>query len=111
MEALVGDAEPPARLHGDLWSGNACADGNGTPCIFDPAVSGGSRELDLAMMRLFGEFPRCTFGAYEESFPLLPGHAERVALYQLYFLLVHVAIFGDGYVAQTDRCLRAILKT
>ena len=111
MEALVGDAEPPARLHGDLWSGNACADGNGTPCIFDPAVSGGSRELDLAMMRLFGEFPRCTFGAYEESFPLLPGHAERVALYQLYYLLVHLAIFGDGYVAQTDRCLRAILKT
>jgi len=109
MDVLVGDAEPPSRLHGDLWSGNACADENGTPCIFDPAVSGGSRELDLAMMRLFGGFPRRTFDAYEESFPLLPGHPDRVALYQLYFLLVHVAIFGAGYVAQTDRCLRTIL--
>ena len=110
MDDLVGDAEPPSRLHGDLWSGNACADARGTPCVFDPAVSGGSRELDLAMMRLFGGFPRRTFEAYEESFPMLPGHAERVALYQLYFLLVHVAIFGAGYHAQTDRCLRAILR-
>jgi len=110
MEQLVGDAEPPSRLHGDLWSGNACADEHGTPCVFDPAVSGGSRELDLAMMRLFGGFPRRTFDAYEESFPLLPGHADRIALYQLYFLLVHVAIFGDGYVAQTAGCLRTILR-
>lgn len=110
MDELVGDAEPPARLHGDLWSGNACADRQGRPCVFDPAVAGGSRELDLAMMRLFGGFPRRTFDAYEESFPLLPGHPDRVALYQLYFLLVHVAIFGAGYVAQTDQCLRRILR-
>lgn len=110
MDELVGETEPPSRLHGDLWSGNACADARGTPCVFDPAVSGGSRELDLAMMRLFGGFPRRTFEAYAESFPLLPGHADRVALYQLYFLLVHVAIFGAGYLAQTQRCLRAALK-
>ncbi len=110
MADLVGEAEPPSRLHGDLWSGNACADARGTPCVFDPAVSGGSRELDLAMMRLFGGFPRGTFDAYAESFPLLPGHADRVALYQLYFLLVHVAIFGGGYHAQTDRCLRTLLR-
>ncbi len=109
MSELVGEAEPPSRLHGDLWSGNACADGRGAPCVFDPAVSGGSRELDLAMMRLFGGFPRRTFDAYAESFPLLPGHADRVALYQLYFLLVHVAIFGEGYVEQTERCLRKVL--
>jgi fructosamine-3-kinase len=108
MDELVGPEEPPSRLHGDLWSGNACADEHGTPCIFDPAVSGGSRELDLAMMRLFGGFPRRTFEAYAESFPLLPGHAERVALYQLYFLLVHVAIFGSGYLGQTQQCLRTI---
>lgn len=109
MDELVGDDEPPSRLHGDLWSGNACADGEGQPCVFDPAVSGGSREMDLAMMRLFGGFPSRTFAAYEESFPLLPGHEQRVALYQLYFLLVHVAIFGAGYLAQTKQCLRAIL--
>ncbi|HVJ88426.1 MAG TPA: fructosamine kinase family protein [Labilithrix sp.] len=109
MDQLVGDPEPPSRLHGDLWSGNACADEHGTPWVFDPAVSGGSRELDLAMMRLFGGFTRRTFDAYEESFPLLAGHEDRVALYQLYFLLVHVAIFGDGYVGQTVACLRTIL--
>lgn len=110
MGELVGPEEPPARLHGDLWSGNACADTDGTPCIFDPAVAGGSRELDLAMMRLFGGFPGRAFDAYAESFPLLPGHEERVPLYQLYFLLVHVAIFGSGYIAQTERCLRRILR-
>ena len=109
MPELVGPEEPPSRLHGDLWSGNACADENRTPCIFDPAVAGGSREMDLAMMRLFGGFPRRTFAAYEESFPLLPGHEDRVALYQLYFLLVHVAIFGSGYLGQTEQCLRTIL--
>lgn len=109
LDQLVAD-EAPARLHGDLWSGNACADESGTPCVFDPAVSGGSREMDLAMMRLFGGFPRRTFAAYEESFPLPPGHEERVALYQLYYLLVHVAIFGAGYVAQTERCLHDILR-
>lgn len=110
MGELVGDDEPPSRLHGDLWSGNACADEEGTPSVFDPAVAGGARELDLAMMRLFGGFPRRTFDAYAESFPLRPGHEERVALYQLYFLLVHVAIFGEGYVAQTEHCLRSILR-
>jgi hypothetical protein len=111
IDELVGAEEPPSRLHGDLWSGNASADGDGTPCVFDPAVAGGSRELDLAMMRLFGGFPGRTFDAYQESFPLLPGHADRIALYQLYFLLVHVAIFGGSYVAQTERCLHASLRT
>lgn len=110
IDELVGEEEPPSRLHGDLWSGNACADADGTPAVFDPAVSGGSRELDIAMMHLFGGFSPRTFDAYEESFPLLPGHAERIALYQLYFLLVHVAIFGAGYLAQTERCLRTILR-
>ena len=110
IDERIGEEEPPSRLHGDLWSGNACADEDGAPCVFDPAVSGGSRELDLAMMRLFGGFPRRTFDAYEESFPLLAGHPDRVPLYQLYFLLVHVAIFGASYAAQTERCLRAILR-
>lgn len=110
MEALVGAEEAPSRLHGDLWSGNACADEHGQPCIFDPAVAGGSRELDLAMMRLFGGFPKRAFDAYAEAFPLLPGHADRVALYQLYFLLVHVAIFGQSYLGQTRRCLEGILR-
>ena len=73
-----GQPEPPARLHGDLWGGNLHVDEHGAPCLIDPAVYGGHREIDLAMMRLFGGFGARVFRAYEEAFPLSPGHAERV---------------------------------
>lgn len=105
MGQFTGDAEPPARLHGDLWGGNAFAADSGEPVIFDPAVYGGHREIDLAMMRLFGGFSRRVFDAYRESYPLTPGHEDRVALYQLYPLLAHVNLFGGGYVSQLDRAL------
>lgn len=95
-----GPAEPPARLHGDLWGGNAMVDESGAPVLIDPAVYGGHREIDLAMMRLFGGFGRRVFAAYEEAHPLAPGHETRVGLYQAYPLLVHVALFGGGYVGQ-----------
>jgi len=105
LPELCGAAEPPARLHGDLWSGNAIHDERGAPVLVDPAVYGGHREVDLAMMRLFGGFsPRC-FAAYDEAFPVAPGAAERVALYQLYPLLVHVAMFGQGWLGGLRRAL------
>ena len=103
-EGACGPAEPPARLHGDLWSGNVIVDPVGRPCLIDPAVYGGHREVDLAMMRLFGGFSDRCFDAYHEAAPLAPGHAERVGLYQLYQLyplLVHVALFGRSYVGRT----------
>jgi fructosamine-3-kinase len=102
----VGPDEPPARLHGDLWSGNVLCDSAGAPVLIDPAVYGGHREMDLAMMRLFGGFSRSVFAAYEEAFPLAAGHAERVPLYQLYPLLVHVNLFGAAYLPQLEHCLR-----
>ena len=105
LPQLVGPNEPPARLHGDLWGGNLHVDQQGAPCLIDPAVYGGHREMDLAMMRLFGGFAEAVFRAYEESWPLAPGHAERVALYQLYPLLVHVNLFGSGYVDSVERSL------
>ena len=70
-----GPAEPPARLHGDLWGGNAMADEHGAPVLIDPAVYGGHREIDLAMMRLFGGFGARVFAAYDEAYPLAAGHA------------------------------------
>ncbi len=106
LEELFGTDEPPARLHGDLWSGNAMTDEAGAPCLIDPAAYGGHREMDLAMMRLFGGFSRRTFEAYDEAFPLAPGSADRIALCQLYPTLVHVNLFGGGYVASYEAIVR-----
>ncbi len=102
---LVGDAEPPARLHGDLWSGNMHVSSDGAPCFIDPAPYAGHREIDLAMMRLFGGFSPRVFSAYKEAYPLSSGADDRVPLYQLYPLLAHVNLFGGGYVSATERAL------
>jgi fructosamine-3-kinase len=104
-----GAPEPPARLHGDLWSGNLFVTSDGAPVLIDPAAYAGSREIDLAMMRLFGGFSARTFEAYAEAFPLTPGHEERVALYQLYPLLVHVNHFGGAYVGAVERAVGGIV--
>ena len=106
---LAGPPEPPARLHGDLWGGNAILSAAGGPAAFDPAVYGGHREVDLAMMRLFGGFPAAAFAAYDEAFPLAAGHEDRVGLWQLYPLLVHVVLFGGGYAGQARRALARYL--
>jgi fructosamine-3-kinase len=109
LTELVGPNEPPARLHGDLWGGNLHVDDHGHPCLIDPAVYGGHREMDLAMMKLFGGFGERVFSAYGEAFPLAPGHPERVALYQLYPLMVHVNLFGGGYAASVERALASYI--
>jgi len=103
---LVGPPEPPARLHGDLWNGNALAGLRGEPWLIDPAVYGGHREVDLAMMHLFGGFGPKVFAAYDEAFPLAEGHGDRVALYQLYPLLVHALLFGGGYTSAVMNAAR-----
>ncbi len=105
LPQLVGPDEPPARLHGDLWGGNAMRDERGAPVVIDPAVYGGHREIDLAMMRLFGGFGPRVFAAYEEAHPLADGWRERIALNQVLPLLVHVILFGGGYV---DRLADAV---
>ena len=103
LPGLCGPEEPPARLHGDLWGGNAMLDADGGPVVIDPAVYGGHREVDLAMMRLFGGFPAEAFDAYDAEYPLAPGHVDRVELFQLYPVLVHVVLFGGSYAATADR--------
>ncbi|HEU4562596.1 MAG TPA: fructosamine kinase family protein [Longimicrobium sp.] len=107
----VGDEGGPSLVHGDLWSGNARSTATG-PAIIDPAVYRGHREVDLAMAELFGGFGEAFFAAYEEAWPLRPGYREhRRGIYQLYYLLVHVNLFGGGYVAQTASTLRAVVET
>lgn len=109
LPELVGADERPARLHGDLWSGNVHVDDRGMPCLIDPAVYGGCREIDLAMLCLFGSPSERFFAAYDSEWPLAPGWRDRVTLYQLYPLLAHVCLFGGSYAGQTDRVLRKFL--
>ena len=108
LDELCGPPEPPARLHGDLWGGNLLCDDRGAPVLIDPAVYGGHREIDLAMMRLFGGFGARVFDAYPEAAPLADGHGERVTLYQLYPLMVHVNLFGGGYVGSVESALERL---
>lgn len=103
LPSLVGPSEPPSRLHGDLWAGNAHTDEQGRPVLIDPAVYGGHREIDLAMMKLFGGFLDRVFEAYDEEHPLESGWQDRIPLYQLYPLMVHVNLFGGGYASSVER--------
>lgn len=98
--------ESPALLHGDLWNGNLMTNREGLPCLIDPAVYYGHREADLAMTQLFGGFNRKFLNRYHEVFPLVPGYLDRFDLYNLYPLLVHVNIFGTGYLQQVVSILR-----
>jgi fructosamine-3-kinase len=106
MADLAGPPEDPARLHGDLWSGNVMAGGDGRPVLVDPAAYGGHREVDLAMLRLFGRISPTTLAAYEEHAPLADGHEDRVVLYQLLPLLVHAVLFGGSYGASAAQAAR-----
>lgn len=93
-------AEVPCLIHGDLWAGNLLATSNGSPCLIDPAVCYASREMDIAMMKLFGGFDFSLFKTYQDICPLSTDWERRVPLYQLYYILVHVNIFGKGYYNQ-----------
>lgn len=94
--------EPSALIHGDLWNGNYLVDATGAPVLIDPSVSYSHREMDLAMMQLFGGFPSQVFEAYNEEFPLMPEWKERTPIWQLYYLLVHLNLFGGGYLSQVQ---------
>ena len=110
IDELAGPPETPARLHGDLWSGNMHPDANGRVWLLDPAAHGGHRETDLAMLALFGapQLDRILAG-YDEAAPLAPGWRQRVGLHQLFPLLVHAVLFGGGYGASAGAAARAAL--
>jgi len=105
-DELCGPPEPPALLHGDLWGGNRLVDVHGVNWLIDPAVYWGHREIDLAMMQLFGGFGEATYEAYDAAFPLAPGWRERVDWYQLPPLLVHAILFGGSYGSAALAVLR-----
>lgn len=97
--------EKPSLLHGDLWSGNVLCGADGRPCLIDPAIYYGHREMDLAFSRLFGGFDAKFYKAYESILPLEPGFETRIAVYNLYPLLVHLNLFGTAYLPGIEKTL------
>ena len=108
LEKLLPE-ERPALLHGDLWSGNLHTDPLGMPCWIDPAVYYGAKEMELALPLLFGGFSDRFYTTYEEVALLQPGWQERVEIYALYPLLVHVHLFGAQYISGIEQRLTRFL--
>lgn len=103
------DAQPPARLHGDLWSGNVFWTADGV-CLIDPAAHGGHRETDLAMLQLFGApLLADILAGYLDAHPLDDGWRDRVPVHQLHPLAVHAASHGPGYAVPLAEAARATL--
>ena len=110
INELAGPTEPPARLHGDLWAGNVHPGADGQVWLLDPATHGGHRETDLAMLALFGlSHLEQLLAGYQDVAPLASGWQQRVALHQLFPLLVHAVLFGGGYGARAAAAARATL--
>ncbi|MVN91330.1 fructosamine kinase family protein [Mucilaginibacter aquatilis] len=103
------DEEKPALMHGDLWGGNYLIRNDGKAYLIDPAVSYGHREFDIAMTTLFGGFSEKFYAEYNESFPLAKGWEQRVDLWNLYPLLLHLNLFGTSYLSQVKNGLQKYL--
>lgn len=98
--------EPPSLIHGDLWQGNIICDENFSPVLIDPAVYYGHREIDLAMLQLFGNISHDTIEAYNNVYPLGKDWHTRIDLHQLYPLLVHLILFGGSYYESVLKTLK-----
>lgn len=111
LECFFSSHTPHASLlHGDLWSGNAGVTDQYNPIIFDPACYYGDRETDIAMTELFGGFGSNFYAAYNESYPLHSDYRIRKTLYNLYHILNHLNLFGEGYLHQAQDMIDSLLS-
>lgn len=108
MERLgqwIPDKPKSSLLHGDLWDGNWITGKNGNPYLIDPSVLRGDHEFEIAFTQLFGGFSHRFYDAYQAVFPLSDEYESKKELYQLYYLLVHLNLFGESYGYSVDRIL------
>ena len=95
----------PSLLHGDLWSGNFIIATDGQPFLIDPAIYFGHHEVDIAMSKLFGGFDPYFYEAYQDYYPVDENYSARIDLHQLYYLLVHLNMFGNSYYGSVKAIL------
>src|SRR5690625_2058964 len=105
LDRWVPQQVQPSYLHGDLWGGNWLVGPNGTPYVIDPSFLYGDRHFELAFTELFGGFSQIFYDAYQATYPLLDIYDDVKPLYQLYYLLVHLNIFGESYGSRVDAIL------
>ena len=106
FEELLGKDVKPTLLHGDLWAGNYLIATDGTPYLIDPATYWGHSMVDIAMSKLFGGFGNEFYTAYHEIIPKTDNYNAQIDLYQLYFLLVHLNLFGRSYYGSVSSILK-----
>lgn len=97
--------ESPTLIHGDLWSGNYIMSTNDKCYLIDPSISYSHREMDIAIMHLFGSVPMIVMDRYHSQLPLNDGWKERMDIFQLYYLLVHLNLFGKSYYNSVKRII------
>lgn len=110
LDQWIPDKPKSSLLHGDLWGGNWLAGKEGNPYLIDPSILYGDHEFELAFTELFGGFSRRFYEAYHSCYPLSPEYEARKELYQLYYLLVHLNMFGESYGPSVDRILLKYVK-
>lgn len=106
LDRLLAEPERPSLIHGDLWAGNYMTDAEGHPWLIDPAVYVGHAEADLAMTELFGGFDRAFYDAYKNAAGIDPNYKDRRDIYNLYHLLNHLNLFGEGYLHSVQTVIR-----
>ena len=102
--SIASDVKP-SLLHGDLWGGNYLISMDGTPYVIDPAVYYGHSMVDVAMSQLFGSFSVEFYNSYHKIIEKPKYYTEQIDLYQLYYLLVHLNLFGKGYYSSVSTIL------